>query len=358
MDLNRSLIYHGGKQVKQISFGANNKLYEWKIDDVALGPPVAIPPETVVKYDASITRWETFITPGKSGSKLLQAKSNWVNNNPVGATFDNFETIVTHPVNAIRTVGVRHIGNTLMKSETVKILNYAATTEHPVKKRVAFTDYKWPINTKAFVTFRVTSGGLNNSNTTGKVRFKHANSNVVGSQDFNAVIDTTDVDSSGNPLCVVIASMHSAATTHFADYIDLFFDQSISNIYDISVYLDKGELLPILVTGAPIVYNSSGAGSTLTQRYRFPFVKEIDSNKQYVIKTQAAPTQSIQVALTKASTYSRFAIGILPIGSTEGITVSGSTLIRTGYPDGLSTQYASKTGVPAPELYLEAYELV
>lgn len=355
MNLNRSLIYHGGKQVKQISLGPNNKLYEWKIDDVALGPPVAITPETLIKYDAALTRWETFVTPGKNGSKLLQAKSNWVNNNPVGATFDNFETILTHPVKALRTVGVRHIG-TLMKSETVKILNYAATTEHPVKKRVAFTDYKWPINTKVFVTFRVTSGGLNNSNTTGKVRFKHANSNVVGTQDFNAVVDTTDVDSSGNPLCVVIASMNSAATTHFADYIDLFFDQPISNIYDVNVYLDKGELLQILVTGAPILYRTSAYSD---ESYRFPFTKPIDLNKQYLIKTKAAPTQRVQLGLTRASTTLRYSLGYLEIGNTEGLTVSGSRFNQPYYPDGLSTQYAQKQGVPVPpELYLEVYELV
>lgn len=353
MNLNRSFIYHGGKQVKQISLGANNKLYEWKIGDVVLGPPVTIPPQTIVKYDASITRWETFITPGKSGSKLLQAKSNLINGNAVGATFDNFETIVTHPVNAIRTVGVRHIDNTLKKSEKVKILAYAATTEHPLKRRIAFTDYKWPINTKAFVTFRVSNGGLNNSNVTGKVRFKHAGSNMVGAMDFTAVVDKTDVDGSGNPLCVVIASMNSASTEYFADYIDLFFDQSISNIYDVSVYLDKGELL--LVTGAPILYKTSGS----LEYHRFPFIKAIDSNKQYVIKTRAATEQIVQVALTRIDTKGRIAVGYIPKGDTEGITVPGSKLIHINYPDGLSTSYFSKDGaLPSDDLYLEVYELI
>lgn len=355
MNLNRSFIYHGGKQIKQISLGANNKLYEWKIDDVVLGPPVTIPPETLVKYDASITRWETFITPGTNGSKLLQAKSNFVNNNAVGETFDNFETIVRHPVKAIRTVGTRHIG-TLKKSEKVKILAYAATTEHPLKRRIAFTDYKWPINTKAFITFRVTDGGLNNSNVTGKVRFKHANSNVVGAMDFAAIVDKTDVDSSGNPLCVVIASMNSASTEYFAGYIDLFFDQPISNIYDINVYFDKGESL--LVTGAPIVYRTIGVGIYASEYHRFPFVKAIDPNKQYVIKTQAATTRNVQVGLTRIDTQSRIAIETLPTGNTEGVTVLGSRLIRTGYPDGLSTPFFTNVGVlPGPDEYLEAYEL-
>ena len=358
MNLNRSLIYHGGKQVKQISLGANNKLYEWKIDDVVLGPPVAIPPETLVKYDASITRWETFITPGKSGSKLLQAKSNWVNGNPVGATFDNFETIVTHPVKAIRTVGVRHIENTLKKSETVKILGYTATTEHPLKRRIAFTDYKWPINTKAFVTFRVSNGGLNNSNVTGKVRFKHAGSNMVGALDFTAVVDTTDVDSSGNPLCVVIASMTSSSTEYFADYIDLFFDQPISNIYDVNVYFDKGESLRIRVTGKPTVYKTSGTGTLAIDYYYYPYTQTIDKNKEYLIKTMAPPLERVQVGMTRASIATRRSLGYLEIGDTEGLTVSGYTLNDSYYKDGLSTQYSSKAGlIPGPNLYLIAYEL-
>lgn len=358
MDLNRSLIYHGGKQVKQISFGANNKLYEWKIDDVALGPPVTIPPETIVKYDGSITRWETFITPGKSGSKLLQAKSNWVNGNPVGATFDNFETIITHPVKAIRTVGVRHIENTLKKSETVKILGYPATTEHPLKRRIAFPDYKWPINTKAFITFRVSNGGLNNSNVTGRVRFKHQGTNMVSTMNFTAVVDTTDVDNPGNPLCVVIASMDSSATTHFADYIDLFFDQPISNIYDANVYFDKGELLQIRVTGNPTVYRTTGSGTSALEYYYYPFTQAIDKNKEYLIKTMAPPLQRVQVGLTRKSTSYRPSLGYLEIGDTEGLTVSGSKLNDTYYKDGLSTQYSSKAGiVPGPNLYLIAYEL-
>lgn len=354
MNLNRSFIYHGGKQVKQISLGANNKLYEWKIDDVVLGPPVSVPPDTLIKYDATITRWETYTTPGVNGSKLLQAKSNFVNGNAVGETFDNFETFVTHPVKAIRTVGVRHIGNTLKKSETVKIFGYTATTEHPLKRRIAFTDYKWPIRTKAFVTFRVRDGGLNNSNVTGKVRFKHEGSNLVGTDNFTAVVDTTDVNSSGDPLCVVIASMYSSATEYFADYIDLFFDQPISNIYNISVYLDKGERLPILVTGEPILYRTIGT----LEYHRFPFVKAIDSNKQYVIKTQAKTKRSLQVALTRKDTQGRIAVGTIPTGNTEGITVLGSQLIKANYPDGISTSLYTTKGVPVPpELYLEVYEL-
>lgn len=353
MDLKRSLIYHGGKQIKQISLGASNKLYEWKIGNVVLGPPVTVPYTTYNRNDTTLTKWESSKIPGKNGSKLLQAKSNYVNGNPVGDTFDNFETIVKRPVRAVNTNGTRPISD-LKKSETVKILSYAATKEHPLKRRMVFTDYKFPINTKAFVTFRVIDGGLNNSNVTGKVRFKHASSNMVGAEGFTAIVDKTDVDSSGNPLCVVIASMNSAATTHFADYIDLFFDQSISNIYNINVYFDKGEQLQILVTGVPVVYRTAYP----SDYYRFPFTKAIDSNKQYLIKTRAKTTQSIQVALTRVDTQSRIAIGTIPIGNTEGITVSGSKLIRTSYQDGLSTQYGSKDGTLSVALYLEAYELV
>lgn len=357
MNLNRSLIYHGGKQVKQISLGANNKLYEWKIDDVVLGPPVTVPYTTYNQNNAGLTKWESSTIPGKNGSKLLQAKSNWVNGNPVGATFDNFETIVNKPVRAVRTNGTRPISE-LKKSETVKILGYPATTEHPLKRRIAFPDYKWPINTKAFVTFRVSNGGLNNSNVTGKVRFKHQGTNMVSTMDFTAVVDTTDVDNPGNPLCVVIASMNSAATTHFADYIDLFFDQPISNIYDASVYFDKGESLRIRVTGNPTVYRTTGSGTSAIEYYYYPFTQAIDKNKQYLIKTMAPPLKRVQVGLTRKSTSYRPSLGYLEIGDTEGLTVSGSKLNDVYYKDGLSTQYSAKAGiVPGPNLYLIAYEL-
>lgn len=357
MDLKRSLIYHGGTQVKQISLGASNKLYEWKIDDVVLGPPVTVPYTTFDTNDATLTKWESSTIPGVNGSKLLQAKSNFVNGNAVGETFDHFETIVNKPVRAVNTNGVRHIG-TLKKSETVKILGYAATTEHPLKRRIAFTDYKWPINTKAFVTFRVSNGGLNNSNVTGKVRFKHQGTNMVSTMDFTAVVDTTDVDSSGNPLCVVIASMYSASTEYFADYIDLFFDQPISNIYDVNVYLDKGESLRIRVTGQPTVYRTTGSGTSAIEYYYYPFTKAIDKNKEYLIKTMAPPLKRVQVGLTRISTSYRPSLGYLEIGDTEGLTVSGSKLNDTYYKDGLSTQYSSKAGiVPGPNLYLIAYEL-
>lgn len=346
MDTRRARIYNGSKKVDAIYKGSSaTPMYTWEEKEVMVGMPERIPYTTENSYDSSLLKWESHTVPGRDGYREYYGNVDVINGKQVGSATDVYPEISTPPKPQTNVVGTKQLDESYEKSNTVSLGGYTATAEHPVRKRVSFLDYKWPINTEAVVTYRVSGGGVNNSNTSGQVRYKHIGANSISFKNFTAIIDETDVDSLGNPLCVVIDTMTTTSgTTHYGEYIDLFFEQNISDIYDINVYLENGESTLVNIVGAPIQSGSFISNGQTFYQYYQPWTQVIDPEKEYIVKTESPHSSNVTVHLydlrDDGTGVWSASIGTIPANSTEGIKLMGSELLKHPlYPDGIATSY-------------------
>lgn len=358
MDTRRARIYNGSKKVDAIYKGPSaTPMYTWEEEVIMVGMPERIPYTTQNSYDSSLLKWEGYVIPGSDGYRVHYGNVDVINGKQVGSATDVYPEISTPPKPQTNVVGTKQLDESYEKSQYVTVDAYASTSEHPIRRKLNIKDFRWPVGSEVVVTYRVTGGGVNNSNTSGQIRFKQEGENIVNLANFTAIVDKTDLDSSRNPLCIIIASMQTSAVTHFAEYIALFFEQNLrGGIYDVSVYLEEGENTLENIIGAPVMYESYVSSNNGNTYYRFyyPLVGRIYSGAEYIVRTRSTPTQSIElrhfhvnnqiIVNTRDKTT-------IESGNKSGVTVKGLDLELRGY-SAFTTQYGFPSAPPDSH-YLE-----
>ena len=243
MDTRRARIYNGSKKVDAIYKGSSaTPMYTWEEKEVMVGMPERIPYTTENSYDSSLLKWESHTVPGRDGYREYYGNVDVINGKQVGQPRNTRTEVATQPVPAQNIIGTKTLSG-YGKSNTVAVGSYASTEEHPVRKQIVFSDYKFPVGTEVVVTYRVSGGGISGSHTSGRIGLKMHDSIYSSFHDFTAYVDTSDTDAAGNPLCVIISNAYTTTATHYGEYISLYISQDIYDIYDVNVYFEEGEKL-------------------------------------------------------------------------------------------------------------------
>lgn len=242
MDTRRARIYNGSKKVDAIYKGSSaTPMYTWEEKRIVVGIPETIPHGVNTTYESDWLKWESKYGTGVNGIRETTGDIDSINGRQVGVPRNTSTEVVQQPVPAQNIIGTKTLSG-YVKSNTATLETFTSTDEYPLRKQVAYSDYKFPVGTEAVVTYRVTGGGISGSHTSGRIAFKLDGESLVNSLEFTAHIDTSDIDASGNPLCVVIASPYTSTVTHYAEYVGLYFSQNITNIYDANIYFEEGEI--------------------------------------------------------------------------------------------------------------------
>lgn len=257
IDTSKSFIHHGDKKVDKIYQGTSSSpVYNWEVGWIATGEMETIPYENTFINNPSLFHWESYTVPGRNGSRIPKAMSNLVNGRRLGDLWNHSYDIISEPVDDIRFVGTKSLSSyTEVGEKTRSVVNADAT--HPLKRRIRFDYYKWPTNTEIVVTYRVTQ----NPGSKVMLRMKQTDTNLVNFGTQQPVMDHTDTDGSGIPLHIVQVTYNSSSTNYFGEYIDLFFEKNIGEVYDINIYMENAVRKKVLTnqnTSAKVSNLNSG----------------------------------------------------------------------------------------------------
>lgn len=243
MDTRRARIYNGSKKVDAIYKGSSaTPMYTWEEKRIMVGMPERIPHGVNTTYESDWLKWESKYGTGVDGLQQTTGDIDSINGQQVGQPRNTRTEVVTQPVPAQNIIGTKTLSG-YRKSNTVAVGSYVATEEHPIRKQLAYSDYKFPVGTEVVVTYRVSRSSTSGSHTSGRIGLKMLGTVYSAFHDFTAYVDTSDTDVAGNPLCVIISNASTATATHYAEHISLYISQDIYDIYDVNIYFEEGEKL-------------------------------------------------------------------------------------------------------------------
>ena len=243
-DLTASKIMAEGSQIKRV-YHQNQIIYDFELKEIQVGGVTTIKASTTTLTRSALLPWDSYTVLGKDGTSGTFDTVHMINGQQVGAKVSSTTKTITQPVNHTYYKGTKST------SEYTKLAglthgNYAPNAEFPLRKKVDLYDYVLYNNHQAVVTYRVTNGGQNGSGSSGSIRFKQVGAGVTTNVNFTPHIIPSDVDSSGNPLCVIKAQPSNTSSRNYGEYLQLFFSSNISNVYDISIYFKKPSSEPII----------------------------------------------------------------------------------------------------------------
>lgn len=248
-DLTASKIMAEGSQIKRV-YHQNQIIYDYELKEVQVGGVTTVKASTTTITRSTLLPWKSYTVLGKDGTSATFDTVHMINGQQVGTKVSSTTKTITQPVNHTYYKGTRSTAE-YTKLSGLTHGNYAPNAEFPLRKKVDLYDYVLYNNHEAVVTYRVTNGGQNGSGSSGSIRFKQVGAGDTTNVNFTPHIIPSDVDSSGNPLCVITVQPSNTSKRNYGEYLQLFFSSNISNVYNISIYFKKPSSVPIIYIVKP-----------------------------------------------------------------------------------------------------------
>lgn len=244
LNLTDSRIKVGDEYINKV-YHKGSLVYNYELKEVQVGGVTTVKAPTTTITRSTLLPWKSYTVLGQDGTSATFDTVHMINGQQIGTKVSSTTKTITQTVNHTYYRGTKSTAE-YTKLSGLTHGNYASTTEFPLRKKVDLYNYVLYNNHEAVVTYRVTNGGQNGSGSSGSIRFKQVGAGVTTNANFTPHIIPSDVDSSGNPLCVITAQPSNTTNRNYGEYLQLFFSSNISNVYDISIYFKKPSSEPII----------------------------------------------------------------------------------------------------------------
>ena len=233
-DLTASRIYSGGYQINRV-YHKNTMIYDYILKEVQVGNIITIQPSTITQSTQSLNEWESFTKYGSSGTSRNLETAHFINNQKIGAGFNQRTEVIKAPVNNIYYRGTK--SNSTHNYVRATVSNRGSGDGYNSRFQAKFSG-NYTRNTEVVTSFRVRGSGRITS-ISGRIRYKQVGRNIVSPYNFSMAGDSSTIDSEGNILFALINSPGNSDGYNYGEYIDIFFNQYVSSIYDVKVFISK-----------------------------------------------------------------------------------------------------------------------
>lgn len=253
VDLTESKVMSRGSQIGKI-YHKNSVAYNYEVRDVQVGDLITTQPSTTTVNSSSLNRWQSYTVYGRTGSSKIMENAYFINDKRVGAGFNRRTVVITSPVNHTHYRGTKS-DSTHYEYPVSSVTYLSATTEYRTRARInfsnAFTDGK-----EVVIAFRTNSSV---SNISGRIRYKVNGQSTVVGFDFTISGNSSNVDENGRRLFTLINAPDMSGGAGYGGFIEVFINQSVSSLYDVSMFVSRASTAPERVP----VYYTVKSGDTL-----------------------------------------------------------------------------------------------
>ena len=234
-DLTGSRIFSGGYQINRV-YHKNTMIYDYVLKEVQVGNIMTIQPSTITQSSQYLNEWDSFTNYGSPGTSRNLETAHFINNQKIGAGFNQRTEVIKAPVNNIYYRGTKSDSTHNYVWTTVS--NRGSGEGYTSRFQAKFSGNNYTSYTDVVTAFRV-RGSSKLTSINGRIRYKQVGRNTVTGFNYSIVGDSSNVDSEGNLLFTLINAPSNSDGYNFGERVDIYFNHYVASVYDVKVFISK-----------------------------------------------------------------------------------------------------------------------